>query len=297
VSRVRVLDERDRAAVDRFLARHADSSLFLRSNLAAAGFADSGAPLSALYLGVEEHEDLVALVALCWNGVLLLQAPAQLDALLRGLRAHARRPVAGVIGPWSQVLAARRGLAAEDHPTTVAERQILQALDLADLRSPPGLDREGVVCRRMGPGDLAAATRLRAAFARESLHLDDEAAARAEVERWTASGVGWLLEVDGAPVACASWNAKVGEVVQIGSVYTPPEHRGRGLARAVVAGSLRVARQEGLRRAVLFVAEDNRAAARAYRAIGFEDVGELGMIMFREGLPLAAPPAGSHARP
>jgi len=40
--------------------------------------------------------------------------------------------------------------------------------------------------------------------------------------------------------------------VQLGGIFTPPEHRGHGYARAAVAASLIAASQRGAFRAVLF---------------------------------------------
>ena len=65
----------------------------------------------------------------------------------------------------------------------------------------------------------------------------------------------------------------------MGGVWTPPERRGRGYARAVVAASLLDARAEGVERAVLFT--ENPVARRAYEALGFRRVGEYGLVIFR----------------
>jgi predicted GNAT family acetyltransferase len=62
-------------------------------------------------------------------------------------------------------------------------------------------------------------------------------------------------------------------------VWTPPELRGRGYARAVVAGSLLAVRVEGIRRAVLFTDDDNVQAQRAYVALGFARVGDYGIVL------------------
>src|SRR2546425_12835478 len=69
------------------------------------------------------------------------------------------------------------------------------------------------------------------------------------------------------------------EIVQIGGVWTPPELRGRGYGRAVVAGSLLAARERNVRRAVLFADPRNTAAQRAYLVLGFELVGDYGLVL------------------
>lgn len=39
----------------------------------------------------------------------------------------------------------------------------------------------------------------------------------------------WVLVVDGEPVSLSSFNARVNDSVQIGPVWTPPEHRNHGM--------------------------------------------------------------------
>jgi predicted GNAT family acetyltransferase len=92
------------------------------------------------------------------------------------------------------------------------------------------------------------------------------------------SGSRWLLEQDGWPVASTGFNARLPDVVQIGGVYTPPALRGRGYARAAVAGSLLAVRETGVRRAVLFTGTDNEPARRTYLALGFRVVGDFGFV-------------------
>jgi predicted GNAT family acetyltransferase len=89
--------------------------------------------------------------------------------------------------------------------------------------------------------------------------------------------------VDGSDiVAYAAFNAALPEIVQLGGVWTPPERRGRGYGRAVVAGALLAARDGGAQRAVLFTGDDNVAAKRAYAALGFRRVGDWGLVLFAE---------------
>jgi predicted GNAT family acetyltransferase len=67
----------------------------------------------------------------------------------------------------------------------------------------------------------------------------------------------------------------------VGGVWTPPELRGQGFARAVVAGQLMILAREGVRRGVLFTGEDNITAQRAYRALGFAELGPWGTTFYR----------------
>src|SRR5439155_27320443 len=62
---LRTLQPGDEAALDAFLARHAESSMFLRSNARAAGLVDRGEPLQATYVAAIEGGAIVAVVAHC----------------------------------------------------------------------------------------------------------------------------------------------------------------------------------------------------------------------------------------
>jgi predicted GNAT family acetyltransferase len=88
-----------------------------------------------------------------------------------------------------------------------------------------------------------------------------------------------VLVQDETPVAYSVFNATLPDIVQIGGVWTPPESRGRGYARSVVAGSLLAAHQQEVRRAVLFANPANAAARAAYLSIGFEIVGDYGLVL------------------
>ena len=81
----------------------------------------------------------------------------------------------------------------------------------------------------------------------------------------------WILLRDSEPVSLSGFNARLPDMVQIGPVWTPPEHRNRGYARTLVAMTLQKAKQCGVKKSILFT--DNPAAAKAYEAVGFQQIG------------------------
>ena len=281
---IRPLGPADLPALEAFLERHADSSLFLRANLRSAGIIDRGEPFQATYVGALDTGELVGVAAHCWNGNLLLQAPAFLTSVVRAAVERSGRDVMGIIGPWAQLCAARRALRMDDRPARLESREGLFALALADLIRPAALDAPGVRCRRTVDGDLDLVTDWRIAYSVEILGAaEDEmlrTESRADVEQQHATGSAWLLEHGDTPLAFSAFNASLPDVVQIGGVFTPPAERGRGYARAVVAGSLVAVAASGVRRAVLFTGDDNVAARRAYGAIGFREIGDYGLLLF-----------------
>lgn len=126
--------------------------------------------------------------------------------------------------------------------------------------------------------DVEQQTAWRMAYNIETIHEPDGPElwehSRSGVERYLGQRATWILEAGGQPVATTSFNARLPEIVQVGGVYTPPEWRNRGYARAAVAASLLAARAEGVRRAILFTGQERWPARRAYEAIGFRPVGD-----------------------
>ncbi|MCS7161554.1 MAG: GNAT family N-acetyltransferase, partial [Gemmatales bacterium] len=72
-----------------------------------------------------------------------------------------------------------------------------------------------------------------------------------------------------ASIQCSSFAAGQGTIQNVGVV---PEHRGKGLGRALVLRALHSFHQLGLRRAILEVTADNTPAVELYRSVGFHAV-------------------------
>jgi ribosomal protein S18 acetylase RimI-like enzyme len=284
---LRLLRPGDEAALDGFLAGHADTSMFLRANARSAGLADQGEPMQDTYVAALEGDCIAGVAAHCWNGMVLVQAPAgHAPAVAREAVRRSGRAVTGFSGPWDQVVAARRALGLAAAPTARDSRDELYVLDLARLAVPPELAAGGVRCRHPEPGELELLVDWRVRFAVEALGATDRPelhrASRADVRLHHARGSDWVLLAGAAPVSYSVFNAMLPEIVQIGGVWTPPELRGRGYARSVVAGSLLAARKQGVNRAVLFADPLNAAARAAYVALGFGIVGDYGLVLLAE---------------
>ncbi len=93
---------------------------------------------------------------------------------------------------------------------------------------------------------------------------------------WDPAGLILVVEVDDPDTLVASHWTKVdppgGDVGEVYVVAVSPEHQGEGLGRAVTALGLDHLRSLGLGRVVLYVDEENTAAVRTYRRLGFEDL-------------------------
>lgn len=76
----------------------------------------------------------------------------------------------------------------------------------------------------------------------------------------------------GAPISKAGTNAIGINYIQIGGVYTTPENRGHGVARALMHRLIEEIQVSG-RNSVLFVRTDNRSAIQLYRRLNFDIIG------------------------
>ena len=284
MTHVRTLVPGDEQELERFLSERPDTTLFLRGNLREVGLLDGGERYQGSYAAAFEGEHIVGAAAHYWNGNVVVEAPRALSEVVGWAVATAGRSVRGILGPWSQVVEARDGLGLVSAPTQLDSKEELYAVDLSHLRVPAALAEGHVRCRPPHDDELALVTDWGVAYGIETLQEpegpDQRASSRGRIETAQAAGRQWVLEATSRPVAYTAFNAVVPDCVQVGGVFTPPALRGRGYARCAVAGSLIAARERGVRRSVLFTQSDNHPAQSAYRALGYQRVGDYGLVLF-----------------
>lgn len=290
---LRLLQPGDEALLAAFFARHPDTTLFLQGNARAAGLVDRGEPQQGSYVAACDGDGAIAALAChCWNGNVLLEAPVALAELVRAAVAASGRGVTGVIGVDAQARAARRALGLEAVPAMLDSREDLFALSLDAMQVPGPLARGVFRCRSPRDEELPGLVAWRHDYRVEAIGERGGAALRAksaeEIALSQRLGRQFVLEQAGALVAYAAYNAETPACVQIGGVWTPQALRGRGYGRAVVAGALLAARARGVVRSVLFTPTGNAAAQAAYRALGYERVGDYALILFAEPLTVTA---------
>lgn len=276
----------ERAELDRFLGAHPSVTMFLRSNLASAGLVDGPSRFQGAYAAAWREGEIRAVAAHYWNDNVVLHAPVALAEVVRAAVRARGRPVAGILGPYDQVLAATEALGLGRAPLRLDSRQILYTLDLDALQTP---DCGGLRARLARPDDAPVLAPWRREYDR-TLGVDDEGAAsddelQARVAHTLDAGDTWLLERNGTPVATTAFNARLPDCVQVGGVFTPAPERAQGYARCVVAASLAYERSRGVERAILFTGEDNLSARRSYEALGFREIGNYGIRLFRTAGP------------
>jgi GNAT superfamily N-acetyltransferase len=279
----RELQSGDEEAFEAFLAGHADSSMFLRGNARRGGLNYRAEPYQATYVAAFQAERLLGVAAHYWNGMLVLQAPGQAGPVAAACRSASGRRVGGLMGPADQVREARRDLGLANADTALDEDEVLYGLNLVDVVVPSALSDGAVVCRAPRDEERDTLCAWRLAYDIELLGATDSPGQRARsaafLDAQIADGHAWVALAGPTMVSLSAFNAVLPEIVQLGGIYTPPDHRGRGYARAAVAHSLLVARDRGASRAVLFTSNPN--AMRSYEAVGFRKVGSYALVLFR----------------
>jgi uncharacterized protein len=257
--------------------------MFLRSNLRRSGLTYRPRPFCGTYLAAFRNEQCVGAVAHYWNGHLVLQAPHHVEELARECTKQSGREVMGLSGPLDQVRRVRTALSLmDDSPTLMDSEESLYALDLTELVVPAPLLNGSVTCRPPWQQERELICMWRIAYDVETLGGTDTELAREGAAIWfdqlIADGHVWVATAGDELVSISAFNAVLPDIVQLGGIYTPPRHRGKGYAKAAVAGSLLAAKMRGVRRAVLFTS--NPSAARSYEAVGFRRVGDFGLVCF-----------------
>lgn len=274
----------DQPAIEAFLARHAESSMFLRSNLRAHGMGERRAPHGMRIWVTGEVDGVFALTN---GGYLLCQAPMATSAhwcafadALEGC------VVNGMTGDATQIAQLKQALGMERAAWALDDPEPLYTLPLDQLVLPPGAGQ----LRTPEEADRALLYDWMRAYAEEMritspARLDQEAEER--VARALANGDMRLLDQQGQPVAMAAINARLPDMVQVGGVFTPPKARRQGLARRVVGLMLAEERVRGVDTAILFAS--GPAASRAYETLGFRCIGRYAVCVLKDPVTLPMP--------
>jgi predicted GNAT family N-acyltransferase len=185
--------------------------------------------------------------------------------------------ITGILGESDQVDALRLAFGFDGIANLDAAEPHFK-LALADLETPE-LDNAHLVPLEAVDHDLMV--RWRADYAIEALNSsakDAQRMAEGDMVNYVANDSHRVLVHNGEPVCTTGFNASLPECVQIGGVYTPPDLRGNGYARTAVAWHLNEAKNNGVTNPILFAASE--AAAKAYIAIGFRQIGQFSLVLY-----------------
>lgn len=287
-----VLGPQDVPAIERLCRGRIEHAMFLLSNLHRAGFEDWGHRLTGLWVGsrgADGGSELQAVACHFGSGNLIIDAPVQTVALAELAWEKSGRALRAVVGPEDQVDEVVEALGLEGgEAAQLDEREGLYRLELSDLRVPAMLRDGAAQGRALASRDLNQIVEWTVRYRVETASDTDTPGlrerVRSDLEASVKLGDVWVLERDGELVARSGFNARIPEAVQIGGVWTPPELRGRGFGRCVVASHLLAARGDGVTTSILFTGDANVAAQRAYVALGFEPVGRYRVLILGRSL-------------
>jgi predicted GNAT family acetyltransferase len=194
-----------------------------------------------------------------------LSAPAA-GALADALAGAGLPGVSGPAGSARAFVAAWR-----ERTGARAERESAQRTYRLDaVRAPNGVPGR---FRTAGGDDEALIVRWMHEFHRE-VHPGGSAAIEDDTRRNLAAGQYRVWEVDGAPVSMAGARPPVARVARVGPVYTPPEHRRRGYAGAMVAALSQLLLDRGAVACMLYADLANPTSNGVYQRIGYRPVAD-----------------------
>ena len=171
--------------------------------------------------------------------------------------------------------------------TKVHEHTRLWVLgQLQEPPSPPGRLRaatedDAELCLRWFQEFEAAAAEQTGRTARPEMAEQFE---RDDIDARIAGGRVWLWEDSGEVVHLTAFNAPSFGVARVGPVFTPPEHRGRGLAAAAVAAVSRLLLDQGVR-VCLFTDQANPTSNKVYAMVGFVPVVDMANLVITTPTP------------
>jgi GNAT superfamily N-acetyltransferase len=226
--------------------------------------------------GAFEDDELTAVV-LGWS--LVVPYIPDVDAappLAQALAAAAQPRM--VVGHRASVMALHNAFRPPRPARELRDPQPLLILDNGDLRAAPSPE-----VRLSTRGDLEALILAAARMHREEMGIDplaiDAPAWRSRMislieRRWS-----WIWMRGHEVLFKAELSAWTPEVVQIQGVYTAPQHRGRGIARAGLAAVCEQIFRE-VPRCSLYVNQYNVIAQRVYEHLGFKPADVFATVMY-----------------
>ena len=274
---VRVLDDRDRAAVLEICGADPVANVFVESRVRALG-ADS-TRLGAQLLGFEQGGRLVSL---CYSGANLVPVQATSAAIAafadRALRQGRR--CSSLVGP-SAVVSELWGFL---RPHWGPARDVRPVQPLMAIDGPPLVAPDNAV-RRVRADEIDILLPASIAMFTEEVGIsplagDGGASYRARVVELVRAGRTLARIEDGRVIFKADIGAATSQSCQVQGVWVHPECRGRGLAAPGMAAVVTYAREKISPVVSLYVNDYNAPGRATYRRAGFREVGEFMSVLF-----------------
>lgn len=275
--RAQLVTTRDRTEVLTHLGREARQNLLLSEMVSAVGQAASPSELPPQIVAAWRHGEIVGVAALRPSIVLDFEMErAALDAclpLLAPIETGLIKSVPRVVTPlWE-------GLRAQGRHALIDRNETAYALPSVRWTEPADAQAEMRSARETDLDELVHAAR---SSLREESRPDPFDGDPVGFRRWVRGRLqrARVVEVDGRVVFVGYADVRRPEGWLIQGVYTWPEWRCQGFARAGMSGLIREAVAAGADHVQLAVVEGNLPAIRLYEGLGFEPFSELRTILF-----------------
>jgi uncharacterized protein len=274
---VRVLDDRDLAAVRDLLDRDPVANVFVGARVESVG-------LDPWRLGAEVWGHLTSgrIDALCYAGANLVPVGAGVEAC-RAFADKARRQgrrCSSIVGPADQVGLLWTLL----EPTWGPPRDLRANQPLMAISDPPKIEPDPHV-RRVKPHELEILYPACVAMFTEEVGVspangDGGSLYRARVGELIGQGRAFARIEDGRVVFKAEIGAATSEACQVQGVWVDPGLRGRGYSNGGMAAVVAHAQADIAPVVSLYVNDFNTAARSAYAKVGFAEVGAFMSVLF-----------------
>ena len=283
----RLLKPDEQARLEAFLLPRLETSMFLIANSREYSLAPGTKRLNGSYAALIDQKDqtIHAVAAHYQHGFLIIQLPTDLEtkSVCQLALENSGQELKGIIGASEQVekICSEMNLLPEQ--IRLNSDEILYQLPLEQLRQPTLPNVSG---RPATTEDLAFVIDWFITYQIETGDIVSDSkevrkSATERIENQIEEASIWLLLHENSPVAMAGYNAKIKEAVQIGGVYTPPQHRNQGFAKTVVATALQAALETGIKKGILFTHHENTPARKAYESLGFQAIGNYRICLLR----------------
>jgi uncharacterized protein len=274
---VRTVTSRDADQVDLLLAADPVANCFVTSRVRIGGV--DPWRLGGELLGYFDDDRLVSMAYVGANLVPVATTPASRAAIADRLRPRGRR-CSSLVGPADEVLDLWRLLEPAWGPhREVRSRQPVMVADGAPVLAPDPRVRRAT----MADLDLlvpACIDMFTAEVGVSPVAGGMASAYRSRIAEIVREGRSFVRIDDGTVVFKAEVGAVAHDVCQVQGVWVDPVHRGRRLSESGMAAVV-IEVQATIAPVVwLYVNDYNTAARKAYRAVGFREVGEFATILF-----------------
>ena len=283
----RLLNVNDTQKLEVYLAPHTSQCMFMCSNLKAAGIEYQGFDFQGEYYGClnqgpEQADRLDGVMVHYWNGTVMMHASNDviLERLTACLKNNTKRPIAEILGPQAEQVINSLGLS--NACFSLNNDDALYEKDLSHCLIPLMPENSIVMCARDVPRQLLYSWMEGYEVEAFKTPKDHQLCHRVEakVERLVHQEC-WVLRMgNNTFVSLVGFNARLENSVQLGPVWTPPEHRRQGFAKVLLSYVLAQEAEKRTQKAILFT--ESLSAIKIYESLGFTKIGHYRVAVLKD---------------